>query len=393
MMKTAQSLLANIQDLAPAITARAAEIEAARRIPPDLIEKLKSIGVFRTLVPKSHGGLELDLDSVMDVIIALSRIDGSVGWCAMVATGGQVFAPLLPKDTYNQVYAKGPDVAFAGSARPDGTAEAVPGGWRVNGRWAYTSGCLHADWMAGFCIVIKDGKPVAGPLPGIPLIRGCILPARDWQIEDTWHVMGLKGTGSHDIFVKDAIIPDAYLIDPAGATSCVPAPLSRGLQQVLPLLHGANTLGMAEGALDELTRLAKGGRQQLNAAVPLRDSELFQAGLGRAAADLRAAHALLKSEAAHYWRLALAGMPPDETLLTRARQTSAWIAETCLHVAETCFRLAGSMVIYDASPLQRRLRDLQTATQHYTAQQRHYVPAGKLLLSEDVSAAPKMRVA
>ncbi len=389
MTKTVQHLLANIQDLAPDIAARAAEIEAGRRIPPDIVEKLRSIGVYRTLVPKSHGGFELDLASAVDVIAALSRIDGSLGWSAMVATGGQVFAPLLSKDMYNQVYAKGPDVAFAGSARPTGTMEAVPGGWRVNGRWPFMSGCLHADWIATFCIAIKDGKPIQGPVPGIPAIRACILPAQEWQIEDTWHVMGLKGTGSHDILLKDMIVADASAVDLANATPCIPAPLARGLQNVLPLLHSANSVGMGQGVLDDLTAVARGGRQQFNAAVPLRDSELFQAGLGHAAAELRAAEALLQSEAARYWRYALAGTLQEAALLTRARQTSAWITSTCARIAEVCFRLAGSAAIYESSPLQRRLRDLQTAAQHYTAQERHYAIAGQQLLREDAAEAPK----
>ncbi|WP_020173883.1 acyl-CoA dehydrogenase family protein [Methyloferula stellata] len=393
MTKTVQHLLSDIQALAPSIAARAAEIEAGRRMPLDIVEKLKSIGVFRMLVSKSSGGLEFDLSSAMEVIAALGRIDGSVGWTAMIATGASIFVPLASKETYAQIYAKGPDVAFAGSARPGGTAEAIPGGWRVNGRWSFASGCLHADWMAAFCIVVKDGKPIPGPEPGMPVIRGCILPASDWQIEDTWHVAGLKGTGSNDILLKDIIVPDANLIDFANATPCVPAPLSHGAQQVLPLLHSANAVGMAEGALEALTAMAKGGRQQFSAAVPLRDSELFQAGLGRAAADLHAAQALLQSEGGRFWRYALAGTLGDEALLTQARQSTAWITGTSLSVAEACYALAGAAAIYEASPLQRRLRDLQTAAQHYTGQQRHYAPAGKLLLSEDVCVAPKTLVA
>src|SRR5271170_5071933 len=97
---TVKRLVASILDLAPDIVARAAEIEAARRIPPDLVETLKSIGVFRMFVPRSHGGLELDLPSGLKVIRALGRIDGSVGWTAMIASGGSIFAPLFPRETY-----------------------------------------------------------------------------------------------------------------------------------------------------------------------------------------------------------------------------------------------------------------------------------------------------
>jgi alkylation response protein AidB-like acyl-CoA dehydrogenase len=118
---TANRLLADIRQLAPDITARAAEIEAGRRIPLDLVETLRSIGVFRMFVPQSHGGLELDLATGLDIITALGRIDGSVGWTAMIASGGSTFAPSLPRETYERVYQNGPDVIFAGSIQPAGT--------------------------------------------------------------------------------------------------------------------------------------------------------------------------------------------------------------------------------------------------------------------------------
>src|ERR1700731_3434352 len=131
MSKTAQRLLADIRELAPQVFSRAAEIEAGGRIPPDLVEALRSIGVFRMFVPQSHGGLELDLPTALEIIGALGRIDGSVGWAAVIGGGGGNFASLLPRETYEQIYQNGPDVIIAGSAQPAGTAEAVAGGWKV----------------------------------------------------------------------------------------------------------------------------------------------------------------------------------------------------------------------------------------------------------------------
>ncbi len=113
---TAKRLLADIQELAPVITARVAEIEAGRRIPQDLVQALRSIGVFRLFVPRSHGGMELDLPTALGIIGALARIDGSVGWTAMIGNGGQLFTPLLPRETYDQAYRNGPDVLVAGVA-------------------------------------------------------------------------------------------------------------------------------------------------------------------------------------------------------------------------------------------------------------------------------------
>ena len=379
-------MLADIEEVALCITSRAPEIEAGRQLPPYLLEWLRSIGVFRMFVPRSHGGLELDLPTALEVIRALGRIDGSVGWIAMIASGCDLIAASLPKNTYDQVYEAGPDVILAGTAAPAGTAEAVAGGWRVNGRWPFASGCRHADWMFGLCVMTKDSEPLPGPSgkAGPPLVRGCFLPTRDWEIEDTWHVAGLKATGSHHITLRDAMVPETNFFDLAAGTPCLQGALYQAVPQQLPLLHGASSVGIAEGALHELIDLANTGRQQLRAAVPMRDSEIFQSELGRVAAELRAARALLKLQAESNWRHAIAGTLKDEALLTQSTQAAIWLATTCVDAVDACFALGGGSVLYEASPLQRRLRDIHVAAQHSAAQQRHYVSAGKLLLRNSV---------
>jgi alkylation response protein AidB-like acyl-CoA dehydrogenase len=323
--------------------------------------------------------LELDLPSGLEVITALGRIDGSVGWSVMIGSAGGVFAPSLPRETYERVYRDGPDVIFAGSIQPAGTADATRDGWRVNGRWPFASGCRHADWMAGFCVMTEGGKLLTRA-DGRPLIRGVFLPASEWQIEDTWYATGLKGTGSHHIALKDVVVPQAYFFDFENGRPCLPGPLYQAVPPLLPLFHGAICVGMAEGALDDLLALAEAGRQQFRATVPLRESEIFQFELGRVAADLRAAQASLEVQAASHWRHALAGTLKDDTLSAQGTQTGIWIATSCVRVADVCFSLAGGSAVYESSPLQRRLRDLHTAAQHATVQQRHYVAAGKAAL-------------
>jgi alkylation response protein AidB-like acyl-CoA dehydrogenase len=382
----AKRLLIDIRDLTPAIAARTAEIEAERRIPDDMVNVLKTIGAFRLFVPRSHGGLELDLPSGLAIVAALARIDGSVGWTAMIGNGGHLFTALLPRPAYNQLYRSGPDVMVAGVSQPAGTAEATDGGWRVDGRWPFASGCLHADWMAGFCVMTEGGKRLAGPdgAKG-PLIRGFFMPARDWRIEDTWYAGGLKGTGSHHIVMKDKLVPAANFFDPENGARGLPGPLYQTVREFLPLFHGAFSVGMARGALDELVELAGTGRQQLRAAVPMRDSELFQTELGRVAADVRAAEAFQQIQAERQWCRALAGTLKDDASLDDATQAGIWIATTCVRAIDACFALAGGSAVYETSPLQRRLRDMHVAAQHAVVHQRHYVGAGKLLLG---SSAP-----
>jgi indole-3-acetate monooxygenase len=377
--RDAQRLLDDIQELASEIRARGAEIEMARRMPLDLLESLRSIGVFRMFVPQSHGGLELDLPTGLEVITSLARVEGSAGWIAMIGGVGGIFAPLLPREIYERVYRNGPDVIFAGSIAPVGTAEASAGGWRVNGRWAFASGCQHADWMIGFCRMTDGGTALCDE-GGQPSVRGAFLPARDWQIEDTWYAIGLKGTGSHHISLKDALVSAEHLVDLENGQPCLCGPLYQALPHLLPLFHGAFALGVAEGAVDDLLELARSGRQQLRAAVPLQESEIFQFDLGRLIADLKAARAVLAAQAASHWRHAKAGTLRDAALRAEGTQTGIWVSTTCRGVAEASFRLAGGSAVYDSSPLQRRLRDLQAAGQHAAVQQRHYIIAGRSAL-------------
>jgi len=382
-IRSAKRLLADIRELAPEISSRAAEIEAGRRIPPDLVEALRSIGAFRMFVPESHGGMALDLPTALEIIAALARIEGSVGWTVAIASGGDLFAPLLPREIYEQVYRNGPDAIMAGSAQPAGTARRATGGWRVSGRWPFASGCQHADWMLGLCVMAGNRKPPAGE--GQPqMVRGFFLPARAWLIEDTWYVAGLRGTGSHHITLGDRLVPAENFFDLASGEPCIPGPLHRAVRQVLPLLHGAISVDMAEGAVDELVELANTGRQQLRAATPMRDSETFHGELGRVAAELRAAQALLQVQAASHWRHALAGTLRDEALVTQGTQAATWLATTCVRIADACFALGGGSALYETSPLQRRLRDLHAAAQHAIAQQRNYASAGQVLLSTSV---------
>jgi alkylation response protein AidB-like acyl-CoA dehydrogenase len=215
----------------------------------------------------------------------------------------------------------------------------------------------------------------------VPLIRGFALPASEWQIEDTWNVAGLKGTGSHHVSLNQAIVSATNSCDPINGESCLPGPLYQAILQLLPLLHATITLSMAEGALDDIVALARTGRRQLRAASPLKDSEIFQSELGRLSAELRAAQAFLQIQVASHWNHALAGTLKDETQLAHGTQAAIWICTTCVRIADACFALGGGSSVYDNSPLQRRMRDLHVAAQHAAAHQRHYVDVGKLLLA------------
>jgi alkylation response protein AidB-like acyl-CoA dehydrogenase len=228
-------------------------------------------------------------------------------------------------------------------------------------------------------VVSKDGVPVV-QANGQNLVRGSFVPASDWQIKDTWHVAGLKATGSHDIEIADVVVPETDFFDPFEPQFHKPGPLYQEPFPLLLLMIPATFVGIAGGAVDEIVRVANTGRQQFRAASPMRDSELFQAELGRIEADLNAARAYLQVQAASHWSHALDGTLKKEPFLTQTAQTATWLGNTCVRVANDCFALGGSNSVYESSSLQLRLRDLLVASQHLIAQKRQYVTAGKLLL-------------
>jgi alkylation response protein AidB-like acyl-CoA dehydrogenase len=373
-------ILEKIRSLAPTIAARAGEAETAARIPADILGMLKSAGIFRMTSPKTYGGMELDYPTVARVLQAVAKIDGSIGWVCTLASGGALFLPLLAREIVEKVYCNGPDLVCAGSSQPGGAAEEEADGWRVNGRWPLASGCRHADWIAAVCVLTRNGKPLQEPADGAPAARLVCLPARCWEIEETWRASGLRATGSHHVVLRDTFVPSVNLMDMASTSPCESGPLYRAPGHFAALAHGPVTLGLAEGAMDDIMTMARSGRKQSRALVAMQDSEIFQYELGRAQAEFRAAQVLSDAQVASYWRHALADTLNSEALLVEGIQATIWVTEACVRVVQRCFALAGGAAVYDSFPLQRRLRDIEVAAQHAAVQQRHYAKAGLLSL-------------
>ncbi len=205
------------------------------------------------------------------------------------------------------------------------------------------------------------------------------LPASEWTIQDSWTVAGLKGTGSHTTVLKDAFIPEAQTMELAGP-SCLTGALYAGLGPWIPLMHGAFAVGMAQGMIEDLAATARTGRRQLFARAAMQDSPIYQYELGALAAEATAAEALLFAKADVQWRRAQSGelgpaSQPDSML------AGVWVTQAALRVCDAGFTLAGASALYDASPIQRRLRDMNAGAQHAVVQKQDYQALGGLLLA------------
>ena len=372
-VESSDSVLDKIRAMAPAIAARGDEIEQGRRLPTDLVEKLSTAGCFRAMVPASHGGQGLTFAEQLLVIRELARADGSVGWTVMIGSSAPVVLGLLPRSSFDQIYAKGPDVILGGAFNPKGVATPVDGGYRVSGRWSFASGCQHCHWFVAHCMV-DDGR--------MPPVRMMVLPPSDVEIADTWYVSGLCGTGSHDFVVDDVFVPDERSFtlwdEPA-----LDGPLWRIPELSLSSLMMANVaVGIAEGALGEITTLAS-GKVPMLADSTLGANALFQHDLAEADARLRAARALLAADAATAWRIADAGRELSPEDRARTRSTAVWVARTAACVVDAAYHAGGGTSLYVSSPLQRRLRDVHAVTQHFALKPDTLTLAGSVLAGQD----------
>jgi alkylation response protein AidB-like acyl-CoA dehydrogenase len=377
---SADEVLSRITELAPMIKRLSPDIEQGRRLPAELVAALRSARIYGMLVPRRYGGLELDPLSAFQAVTALARLDGSVGWNAMIGHIAAVMPFLASPTLCEQIYQDGKDHIIAGSGQPVGKAERVPGGWKVTGVWPFASGCQSAEWMVGTCVMMEGGSPIeASEGPG-PMIRSCIVPAEHWEIRDTWHTSGLKGTGSHHVALTDVLVPDENFFGFPFGTSFAPDPIFTRFPAVLELAHAAHAVGIAEGAIMDLVELAGAGVKQMFMTTPLVETERFKEGLARLDAELMAARALLEVQTVRLWHSERA---PAKDLAGVAEQLQAaiWITSACVRVTEGCFELAGSRGVYESSSLQRRVRDLRVAAQHVAVHPRLYVGAGATVLA------------
>jgi indole-3-acetate monooxygenase len=378
---TLDQVLSRIAALAPMVARLAPDIEQGRRLPAELVSALKSARIYGMLVPRRYGGLELDAPSAFRAVAALARLDGSVGWNAMI---GQIagLMPFLTSPTLcEQILRDGQDHIIAGSGQPVGAAERVPGGWRVTDTWPFASGCQNAEWIGGTCVMMENGSPIENSDGPGPMTRTCLMPAEHWEIRDTWRTLGLKGTGSHHVALTDVFVPEENFFEFPFGTSFAPDPIFGKFPEVLVLAHAAHAVGIAEGAIMDLVELAGTGVKQMFMTTPLAETERFKEGLARLDADLMAARALLEAQITRVWQNPERAAGKDLTRVAEQLQAAVWITATCLRVAEGCFELAGSRAVYESSPLQRRMRDLRVAAQHMAVHPRHYVTAGAAMLA------------
>lgn len=376
---TPADVLAAARALAPTIAARAAETEAARRVPPDLLAQLIDAGCFRIALPASHGGVGADLSTALALFETLSAADGSTGWTVMIGGGAWVDLAGLPRATFDELFAGGDDVIVAGAFNPTGSIVAIDGGarYRVDGRWGFASGCEHATWVFGNCI--------EGVVDGIPRLRMAVFSPDEIEIEDTWTVSGLRGTGSHHFRADGVIVGSERTLMPLADEPCLDEPIVRiHTPALIALVVSSVAIGIARGALDEIVALA-GDKMPLLAGAPLAANPLFQHDLAVADTDVRAARSLVHETAEWLWESARDGVELSLVDRARVRAAGVWATDRAVAAVGTAYRAGGGSSLYADCPLQRRLRDIHALTQHFIVRPDTLTTAGAILAGQDVA--------
>lgn len=355
------------RDLAPEIIRDRDAIERDRCLPSKLVEKLRAAQLFELWLPIAFGGPELHPIDYVRVIEALATADGSVGWCAAVAGVQSLVAGCIGENVARQIF--GGHSIVAGSLNPSGTATIEEGGYRVNGRWAFGSGINHSSWVVGNCVVSDTATTML-----------MLFPRNAVEVIDTWHVSGLRGTGSHDFCVNDLFVPATHCT----SASHLPAVQPGTLFQIPPLSLfaislAAVSMGIARGAIDALIELAN-AKTPAGATAPLNARQIVQASVARAEVLLRAARAVVFEAIREQWDEVDAGAPPSLTARASIRLSSTYCAEACVGAVDLVYAAAGSSAVFESGRFARCFRDVHAAQQHIALSVNNYEPAGRVLL-------------
>lgn len=352
--------------LAPALRERAAQTEASRQLPDDSLRDLLDAGLFRLLQPARFGGAELDMHTFLELGTELGRGDASTAWVWTVLEGHYWFMGLFPEQAQRDVWGERPETFIATAVAPAGEVpRPVEGGYRVRGRWPFSSGCDLADWvvLGGLVPPAHEGEP--------PVPHYFLLPRQDYTLVDDWYTLGMRGTGSKSIVVADAFVPahrtvkvQELLDGRAPGRTTNPGPLYRiPLLSAWPLTFMGPTLGAALGAY-ETWRESIQKRHKAFAGVMQSESVAAQLRLAESYAEIDAARTLIRRDVDELMRAVRAG--EELTLLQRARirLDHCYVVKLCTDAVNRLFAASGGSSIYDGHPLQRYWRDVHAGGHH-----------------------------
>jgi alkylation response protein AidB-like acyl-CoA dehydrogenase len=362
--------------LEPSISEAVEQMDSARDIPVTLLSDLRNAGAFSLLTPRELGDFEAPLTTVLKVYEGFGRLDASVAWIVWNSNFG-FLAALLNEAGVEQIWTEGPQPVFANSGMP-GVATPVDGGYRVSGHWKIVSGINNADLLVVVAGIQSEGVPVLTDA-GTPDVRLFVLRTNQLSVRDTWHVSGMRGSGSNDVDVENALV-SADLVAPLDLPARIQRPLYQGF--IPSLVFAGSTaiaLGVAQRAIDETVKLAT--TKKTPGGGTLAETARAQSAIARVDAEVAAARLLLLScaetlEAARDGEVTL----EDRAALRGAMSHGARVSRDTL---VAMYELCSSSSLYQRNPLERLFRDGMVALQHANHSAAFFEAAGRVRFGLD----------
>jgi alkylation response protein AidB-like acyl-CoA dehydrogenase len=378
-----RTVIARAEAVRPAVAAASGDIEATRRLPPALLDKLHDAGLFRLLLPRSSNGIETDPVTFFHVIETIAQADASAAWCLSQAGGCAMSAAYLDLPVARAIFSD-PRAVLAWGPGPKVKAVECEGGYRVTGVWSFASGGRHATWLGAHCpIYAADGSPKRDA-NGEQLERTMLVRTEDVEWTDIWNTVGLRGTASDQFALADFFVR---------ANHSITREFDRERRENGPLYRmGAGTCyqvgfagvacGVARGALDSFVDVAR-NKVPRGSKSPLRDNAVVQSGLAQAEVNLRAARGFVLQSMADIWKDLVAGASITIEQRITIRMAATHAIQKAREAVDFAYNAAGATAIFEGHPLERRFRDIHTVTQQLQGRLSHFETVGAWMMGVD----------
>ncbi|WNV87626.1 acyl-CoA dehydrogenase family protein [Umezawaea sp. Da 62-37] len=366
-----------VAEIAPLIAEHRNTADEQRRTPLAVMDALRAANLHRMWVSKEFGGGQVSIETGSAVVQAIARLDASVAWQIGVQGAIGRLSDYLPEPTARKLF-KNHSGLVVGGVNPAGTAEVVDGGFRLSGQWAFASGYAHADWIVCSAFVTEGGEPRITPFG--KETRMLFVPVAETHMLDTWHTVGLRGTGSNHYTVPETFVPEDFTV--AGVDTLKP-PAARpsraypvGYYDFGPFTSASTALGVAQDAVATFLEMAT-AKTPAASGTTVAASHTAQEKFARYQMLVHTAELLLRDTARE---VEAHGEDGGDALSALVRITAASVAEHTVAAVNGLYQLAGSSSLYTTSRLERCFRDIHSATKHITLSSLHFETVGQYLL-------------
>ena len=374
--------VARARDLGPAIEAAADTIERTQTVPEPLLSQIHDAQLARMLLPTSVGGAQVAPWIYLAAIEEIARHDGSVGWNLFVANSSALIAPFIPLQTAREIYAD-PRTVIAWGPPNQCQAHAVPGGYRVSGKWSFASGSRQANWMGAHCQVVEPDGSLRQNRFGRPTIRTLLFRKEHATPIADWNTMGMRGTASESYSISDVFVPESH----SGTREDPSLRRDRGklyaftMQGLYAVGVAAVAFGLARSMLDAFFALA--AEKTPRGLQRVADSPVVQGNLARREANLGAARAYLTTILQDIWAHADDVAPIGLQERVRVRLGCAHAITTSVEIADWVYKASGTSAIFLGTPFERRFRDIHTLSQQIQSRESHFEAVGRAMFNGD----------